>query len=72
MKIFYTNHAKERLLQRGIKREWVRKAINSPDKLIDLKYDRKQAIKKINSDKISVIYVEKNNKIAVSTIYWGE
>ena len=72
LKIVYTNHAGERLLHRGIKREWVRKAINNPEKLINVKYGRKQAIKKINSDKVSVIYVEENNKIVVLTVYWGE
>ena len=72
MKIVYTNHAEERLLHRGIKRELIRKVINKPDKLIDAKYSRKQAIKKINSDKVSVIYVEENNKIVVLTVYWGE
>ncbi|NCO96622.1 MAG: hypothetical protein COY38_00895 [Candidatus Aenigmarchaeota archaeon CG_4_10_14_0_8_um_filter_37_24] len=72
MKIKYTTHAEERISCRFIKKEWVRKAINNPDKTIDVKNGKKQAIKKINSDKISVIYAEENNEIVVVTVYWGE
>lgn len=54
--IIYTSHARERTARRFIKKEWVEEAIKNPDKLIDLAYGRKQAIKRKNSEEISVIY----------------
>ncbi|MCX6818641.1 MAG: DUF4258 domain-containing protein [Candidatus Aenigmarchaeota archaeon] len=72
MKIIYTDHAKDRITERFIKKEWVRKALKNPDRLIDIEYGRKQAIKKINGNKISVVYVEENHDMIVITVYWGE
>ncbi|MBS3052339.1 MAG: DUF4258 domain-containing protein [Candidatus Aenigmarchaeota archaeon] len=72
MKIVYTNHAEIRSLQRGIKKELIEEVIKNPDMILDLDYERKQAIKKINKDKISVIYVKEGNNITVITVHWGE
>lgn len=72
MKIIYTNHAEERALIRGIKKEWIEEAIRNPDKLLDAEYERKQATKKINGDKISVIYIKEDNNYIIVTVYWGE
>ena len=43
-----------------------------PDKLMDAHDGRMQAIKRINGDKISVIYKEEEGVIVVITVYWGE
>lgn len=72
MKIIYTTHAEARILERVIKREWVERAVRNPDKLIDVEYGRKQAIKKVGKDKISVIYIKEDNNYIVVTVYWGE
>jgi len=61
MQIIYTKHALDRMQKRFIKREWIEKAIEKPGKIIETKYGRKQAIKIINSHKISVVYIEENN-----------
>lgn len=57
---------------RFIKREWVEKAVKNPDRLIDAKLGRKQVIKRINHDKISVIYVKENDNFVIVTVFWGE
>lgn len=51
MKIIYTDHAKERSAQRGIKKSWIKEALSNPDKLKKAKAGRKIAIKAINNDK---------------------
>ena len=67
----YTAHAEERLAARLIKRAWVEAAIKNPDKLIKAKFGRKQAIKKINSEEISVIYAKEGDNHIVITVFWG-
>lgn len=52
--IIYTDHAEDRVARRLIKKEWVENAIKNPDRLVDVEYDRTQAIKKINSEEISI------------------
>ncbi|MDO8538331.1 MAG: DUF4258 domain-containing protein [archaeon] len=72
MKIIFTAHAEERLNSRLIKREWVEETIRNPDKLIEAKFGRKQAVKKIMKYIISVVYVKENEDFVVITIFWGE
>lgn len=69
--IIYTNHAEERATKRFIKKEWVENTIKNPDRLIDVAYGRKQAIKKINNEEISVIYVKEDNNFIVITVFWS-
>ncbi len=63
MKIIYTTHADARILERLIKKEWVEEAIRNPDKLADAEYNRKQAIKKIAGNRISVVYIKENGSV---------
>ncbi|MBI2583924.1 MAG: DUF4258 domain-containing protein [Candidatus Aenigmarchaeota archaeon] len=72
MRIIYTDHARERLEGRIIRKEWVEETLKNPDRLIDAEYGRKQAIKRINGQEISVIYVMENDNIIVITVFWGE
>ena len=72
MGIIYTDHAEGRVAKRLIKKEWIESALNKPDRLIDAKGGRKQAIKKINGEEISVIFVKENETFIVVTVFWGE
>ena len=69
--IIYTKHARERLSFRKIESKWISDTIFNPDRLVDAKSNRKQAIKKINDDKISVICVKENSNYIIITVYWG-
>ena len=71
MGIIYTNHAKERAIKRFIRKEWIEQIIKNPDELIDVRYERKQAIKMINNKEISVIYVKEDSNFVVITAFWG-
>lgn len=70
--IIYTNHAKARLLQRKIKKEWVLKTIENPNKSIKTKEGRIKNTKKVTDEKISVVFVVEKQKHIVITVYWGE
>ncbi len=72
MRIIYTRHALERIAIRFIAKEWIEKALTNPDLLLNLSDDRKQAIKKINGDKISVVFIIEDNKFVIITVFWGE
>ncbi|OFW43324.1 MAG: hypothetical protein A3J28_13075 [Acidobacteria bacterium RIFCSPLOWO2_12_FULL_60_22] len=69
--IIYTDHAEERVAGRGIQKAWVEEAIRKPSNLLDAKYGKKQAIKKINSEEISVIYAKEGDNVIVITVFWG-
>ncbi|MSO20891.1 MAG: DUF4258 domain-containing protein [Acidobacteria bacterium] len=53
--IIYTNHVQESMKMRGIKKAWVEEAITTPENVIDVKYGRKQAVKRIKGEEISVV-----------------
>jgi hypothetical protein len=72
MRLIYTAHAKDRIALRKIREEWIELAVTRPDRLLDAHDGRMQAVKKVNSDKISVIYKEEGGGIVVITVYWGE
>ena len=67
----YTDHAKARMEMRRIKKEWVEEAIGKPEALLGVKYGRKQAVKRIMGEEMSVIYVERGNDRVVITVFWG-
>ena len=70
--ILYTNHAKERIARRLIKKAWVQEVITKPDKVFEVKFGRKQASKKINGAEVSVIYLKEGNNFIVITVFWGQ
>ena len=69
--IIYTDHAEERIAGRGIQKEWVEEAIKKPDKVMDVRHGRKQAIKKVNREEISVVYAKEGDNVIVITVFWG-
>ena len=69
--IIYTDHAEERMAGRGILQVWVEEAIRKPDYVIDVRYSRMQAIKKVNREEISVVYAKEGDNFIVITVFWG-
>ena len=57
---------------RRIKKGWVEEAIAKPESFIDLRYGKKQAVKRIKGEEMSVIYVEKGDHFVVITVSWGK
>jgi len=69
--IIYTDHAEERMAGRGILKAWVEEAIREPDRVIDVSYGRKQAVKKFNREEISVVFIKEGDNWIVITVFWG-
>jgi len=67
--IKYIPHALERMKERGISRELVEEALQSPDDTTEGYIGRKVAQKRIDGKLIRVIYEEIENDIVVITAY---
>lgn len=72
IKVIYTKHARERISIRSISEQLVLNVLRKPDKLLPAKQGRMRVIKKVDGDRISVIYVMENNNFVIITAYWGE
>jgi hypothetical protein len=69
MKVVFSFHVKERMLQRGINSETVKEIIKKPDFLEDSFNKRKIASKKL--DKLwHVVFIEEEKKIIVISVYF--
>ncbi|MDE1860822.1 MAG: DUF4258 domain-containing protein, partial [Candidatus Micrarchaeota archaeon] len=62
----------ERLVFRKIKKAWIESCITNPDKVVDVHAGRKQAVKNVNGNIISAVYVKERHNTIVVTIFWGE
>ncbi|WP_048150730.1 DUF4258 domain-containing protein [Palaeococcus ferrophilus] len=67
--IKYIPHALERMRERGIRRELIEEAIESPDSVTEGYLGRKVAQKRLNGKVIRVIYEEEDEDVVVVTAY---
>jgi hypothetical protein len=68
MRIVLSPHAKDRLLERGIKEDQVKEALFNPDVRAPTKHRRrKRAMKTFGNKTVDVIYEERLDKIIVVT-----
>ncbi len=70
MKISFTKHAKEMLLQRKIEEAKVIKCINEPDKVLDPKDNKNIFIKDFGKNFLKVIVAIEGESYTVITLYW--
>jgi hypothetical protein len=70
--IVYTQHAKDRMLERGIKKEWIEEAIKNPDEIKKGKENKRIVVKAINNKKINVVYPTEKYSYIIITTYWGK
>lgn len=68
MTIIYTDHAKERMLIRGISEKMVEEALSSPDKQGEER-GRKVVFKNLETGIIKVVYVQEQLFIIITTIW---
>ena len=68
MKIIFTNHAKKRMIERNIKLEEIKEAIDFPDYTI-VKNNKYEAYKKVDNKNLKVVYT-KDKFIKVITLIW--
>ncbi|MEK6884889.1 MAG: DUF4258 domain-containing protein [Nanoarchaeota archaeon] len=67
MPLIFTDHAKQRMIERGIKPQEVQDTIDMPDYTIS-KEGKKESIKKIGNKNLKIIYSEKGKFIKVITV----
>ena len=70
MNFVYTNHAKENLVERKIKKEDVEQAILNPDEIFKGKKDRNISHKFIGNKLLRVIYKKEEKVYIVITAYY--
>ena len=68
--IILTKHAEERLKQRDIKLEQVKKALYEPNVILPAWGKKKRVMKDFGNKCLDVIYVEKENTIILVTAVW--
>ncbi len=67
MKFILTNHAKERMIERGIKQEEIQEAIDFPDYTIN-KDEKIESFKNINNKHLKIVYSNEGKFIKVITV----
>ena len=70
MAIDYTEHAKERMKNRGISRSEVEETVLHPYFTVPSRLDRFIAVKKYGDKYLKAIAEKRNDKITVITVYW--
>ena len=68
MKIVYSDHAKKRMMQRGITELEVINVLQSPHYIKKSFEGRKEALGNVKNKTITVIYIEIENYIKIITI----
>lgn len=69
MDIIYSEHARKRMIERGIKEEDIKETIEFPDYTIT-RGKEIEAYKKLNDKMLKVVYIEMGKFINVITIYF--
>lgn len=68
-KIIYTKHAKEMLEFRNIKKDFIEKCINNPDKILEGNKNKQIYLKDFGKNYLKII-VSSEKEIVVITCYW--
>jgi len=69
MKILLTDHAKQRMAERGITLLQIQEAINFPDYTIS-KENKIESYKKINNKLLKIVHVKEGKFIKIITLVW--
>ena len=68
--IYYTGHARERMLLRGITEDMVKKALTHPDR-IGTGYGGKNLVfKKFSQGIIKVVFIKRKNTHIIISVIW--
>ena len=72
MNIVFTEHARDRLSQRNIRKRDVIQTLKNPDRILKSFGRRKIAVKSIKEKTLEVVFREEKNILIVITSYWLE
>ncbi|MFA4975809.1 MAG: DUF4258 domain-containing protein [Candidatus Paceibacterota bacterium] len=68
--IYYTVHAKARMIFRGITEEMVKSTLLKPDK-IDIGYEGKNLVfKKFNKGIVKIVFINKKSSQVIVSVIW--
>jgi len=68
--IYYTVHAKVRMIFRGITEEMVKSSLLNPDK-VGFGYDSKSLVfKKFDKGIVKIVFVRKKNSVIIVSVIW--
>ena len=70
MKIVFTNHAKYRMIERGIPAEYVRQTIKNPEQKRLDEYGMIIARKKFNNNILEIVYRLRGVTYVIITLYY--
>lgn len=70
--IEFTEHAKEKLLERKLKKKWIIETVTSPEFSISSYGKRRIAHKKIGKLYLAVIFVKESGKTVIITVHWDK
>ena len=70
--IEFTDHALRKMLQRNLKKAWVKETLNKPDYTYPSYQNREIAYKKIGKLFLAVVFIREENSIVVLTAYWDK
>ena len=68
--IYYTKHAKERTIFRGITEEMVKSALLKPDKVGFGYQDRSLVFKKFKEGTIKIVFIKKKGSNIIISVIW--
>ncbi len=71
MEIRFTNHAKYRILERGIKMINIKLVLKNPDYCGYVFDDKILARKSIGKKTLEIVYTKTKNKILIITVYYS-
>ncbi|MAH07865.1 hypothetical protein CMI38_06475 [Candidatus Pacearchaeota archaeon] len=71
MRFYYTDHARENLIERKIRKEIVEETILNPEEVLDDKKSRKIAQKIFGNRLLRVVYKGDNKAYIVITAYYA-
>ncbi|MBS3085956.1 DUF4258 domain-containing protein [Candidatus Pacearchaeota archaeon] len=69
MKVIFTEHAKQRMIERDIKVDDITSAIEMPDYTVT-KNGKVEAYKKFGDKTLKVVYAKENKFIKIITLVW--
>jgi hypothetical protein len=68
--IYYTVHAKERMIFRGITEEMLKAALSQPDRIGIGHHERNLVFKKFSKGIVKVVFIKKKNSVVIISVIW--
>jgi len=71
MNLEFSDHARERMLQRGIRHSVIVKALAHPDIIIPSERNRQIVVKYIQGCRLEIVVAKEDHKTIIITVYYA-